>query len=161
MKKLPLTIMAVLFIITGCTNSNASEGIPYDSENLQTQLEETSYQPKLPTRFPFEVEDARFSPTPTMGEEKVFNFTFIGADKAVELMTFNGNSMNLAMETEAVDIGSIEGEYGENVVNGQETTVRRLIWKEEEVVYQLSSGNVNGNEGATKEELIDIAKSFE
>lgn len=161
MKNLSVIIMIVLFILGGCANSNAIEGIHYDSEALQSQLEDKSYQPKLPTKFPFEVKNASFSPTPTANEEKVFNFTFIGAEVSVELMTFNRDSINLDMETEKVRIGSIDGQYAESEVNDKGAIVRRLVWKEDDGVYNLSSANTGKNDGVSKNELIQIAKSFE
>ncbi|WP_158290378.1 DUF4367 domain-containing protein [Halobacillus salinus] len=161
MKYLAAAVMIVLVVLAGCANSNASEGVPYDNESLQTQLEEQSYQLKLPTQFPFEISDAKFSAAPTENEEKVFDFTFIGEGEAVELMTFNGESINLDVETEAVQIGSIEGQYAEQEVNDQGTTVRRLVWKEDGVVYNMSSADDQENGGVSKEELIQIAESFE
>ncbi|WP_079478916.1 DUF4367 domain-containing protein [Halobacillus salinus] len=161
MKHLAAAVMIVLFVLAGCANTNASEGVPYDSESLQTQLEDQSYQPKLPTQFPFEISEVKFSAAPTENEEKVFDFTFIGEGEAVELMTFNGESINLDVETEAVEIGSIEGQYAEQEVNDMGTTVRRLVWKEDGVVYNMSSADDQENDGASKEELIQIAESFE
>ncbi|UOR10993.1 DUF4367 domain-containing protein [Halobacillus amylolyticus] len=160
MRVLLLSIIAAFFILSGCTNGNASGQISYDGENLRTQLEEKSYQPMLPTEFPFEVEDASFSPTPTMDEEKVFNFNFIGENNSVELMTFNGESINLDMETEEVKVGAIDGDYAESEVNDKKTKVKRLVWKDEGVVYNLSTASTSKEAEISKEELIQIAESF-
>ncbi len=151
-------LLVAVFVLGGCANNNTSGQISYDDEQLRSQLEEAFYQPLLPTKFPFEVEDASFSPIPTDNDEKVFNFDFIRKDNVVELMTFNGESINDDTKTEKVKFDETEGEYFES--NDKGTTVKHLIWKEDGVVYDLSTANDSESQGISKEELIQIAESF-
>ncbi|WP_409250609.1 DUF4367 domain-containing protein [Bacillus sp. SCS-153A] len=153
MKKLFLLI-GILFL-TACGNSGASADLEdFNHSNLKESLQEEAFQSKLPTRTPFEVEGATFTPTPGDQRETIQTFQFHGVDdEFMDLKTYSGEAhFSGNQDDEQVNIGENEGTFGET-----ENGSLSLYWQDGNLTYHLMA---NGEE-VTKEELIATAESFD
>lgn len=153
MKKLFLFV-GILFL-AACSDSGASSNLKdFDHSNLKEDLQDETLQSELPTKTPFEVEGATFTPTPGDQRETIQTFQFHGVnDELMDLKTFNGEANFSGTDNdEQVEVGENEGTIGET-----ENGSLSLHWKDGDLTYHLMA---NGDE-VTKDELIETAESFE
>jgi hypothetical protein len=154
MKKLLLSLVTIMLIATGCGTSTGSNLQDVDVSNIKEEIKDEAFQSKLPTKIPFELDSATYSPVPEGQRDMMQTFQFTGVDgEFIDLKTYSGKVMEEgSQESEEVTIGDIKGKYikNENGANG-------VIWKEDGLEYHLMA-----KEGdATKDELIEMAESFE
>ncbi|SIS43445.1 DUF4367 domain-containing protein [Salimicrobium flavidum] len=160
MRKLLFVLIIAIVFLGGCGSNGSTNSGSFDNSNLKEEIASEPYQPKLPTELPFKVESASFEPAINdVDNETILNFKFLGENKAMELMTVNGKSIEDESVNETVDIEGIKGEYGE-VSPGNGQTIKILIWKDDGIVYKLSAGTTESKD-IKKEEFIETASSFE
>ncbi|WP_421383406.1 DUF4367 domain-containing protein [Bacillus salacetis] len=153
MKK--LFILVTILFLAACGNSGASSNLEdFDNSNLKDDLQEEAFQSELPTKMPFEVKGATFTPTPGDQREVMQTFQFEGVDgQFMDLKTNSGEVHFSGTDNdEQVEIGDHEGTFGKT-----ENGSLSLHWEDGDLTYHLMA---NGDE-VTKEELIETAGSFE
>ncbi len=154
-------VFVVLLVLAGCSTSGNL--YDYDDTKLKEGLEERAFQPRVPTKLPFDDGQADLNPPIELGE---------GQDDTVIMIDFtssgegNRNLMGLEivkdidvhsdMEYETVDIGELKGQFAETEAGNMV-----LNWKEDNMNYTLSYYKEQSDTEITKEDLIETAKSFE
>ncbi|MEW4306006.1 DUF4367 domain-containing protein [Rossellomorea marisflavi] len=153
MKKALILIMGLLFL-TACGNSASSSLEEYDNSDLKNDIQNEPFQSELPTKLPFEVDSATFTPAPGEQSKTMQTFQFEGVDGQFMDLKTNSGEVNFSGtdNDESVEIGDNEGTFGETK-NGSLS----LHWKDGDLTYQLMAKG----DKVTKEELIETAKSFE
>jgi hypothetical protein len=150
-----LFVLFVILFLGACGNSGTSSSLEdFDNSNLKEELKEEAFQSELPTKMPFEVKEATFTPTPGEQREVMQTFQFDGVDgQFMDLKTNSGEVHFSGTDNEEqVEIGDNEGTFGKT-----ENGSLSLHWKDGDLTYHLMA---NGDE-VTKEELIETATSFE
>ncbi|MBH0230464.1 hypothetical protein [Halobacillus yeomjeoni] len=158
MKKLLFSLIALLFIIAGCSDNNINL-VRFDQSDLKAQMSDYEFQPELPTKLPFEVEDVQFSPPPEeIQQVESFHFDFYGADEAFYLHTVKGKEVSSTLEDEykEVEIGDHQGS-----ILHQEEGNATLAWTENGVDYRLKYFSNETDESVIQQEMIETAASFE
>ncbi|WP_044022439.1 DUF4367 domain-containing protein [Bacillus sp. SG-1] len=153
MKK--LFVFVTILFLAACGNSGASSNLEdFDNSDLKEGLQEEAFQSELPTKLPFAVRGATFTPTPGDQRELRQTFQFDGVDgQFMDLRTNSGEVHFTGTDNdEQVKIGDHDGTIGET-----ENGSLSLHWKDGDLTYHLMA---NGDE-VTKEELIETAESFE
>lgn len=153
MKKL-FVFVGILFL-AACSDSGALSNLKdFDHSNLKEDLQDETFQSELPTKTPFEVKGATFTPTPGDQRETIQTFQFHGVnDEFMDLKTFSGEANFSGTDNdEQVEVGENEGTIGET-----ENGSLSLHWKDGDLTYHLMA---NGDD-VTKDELIETAESFE
>jgi hypothetical protein len=148
-------MFVVLLFLAACGNSGASSNLEdFDNSSLKEDLQEESFQSELPTKMPFEVEGATFTPSPGDQREIIQSFQFHGVDDEFMDLTTYSSEANFSGtdDDEQVEVGGNEGTFGE-AENGS----LRLLWKDGDLTYRFMAKG----EEVTKEELIETAESFE
>jgi hypothetical protein len=148
-------IFVLILFLAACGNSGASSNLEdFDNLSLKEDLQEEAFQSELPTKMPFDVEGATFTPTPGDQREIIQSFQFHGVDdEFMDLQTYSGEAHFSGTDNdEQVEIGDNEGTFGE-----YENGSFGLRWKDGDLTYRLMA---KGDE-VTKEELIETAESFE
>jgi hypothetical protein len=154
-----LFVFVVIFFLAACGNSGTSSNLEdFDNSNLKEELSAKAFQPKLPTKTPFEVTDAQVSNAPNQDTVLTIDFTNSGeSSNYMGLMAVNGKNVESSkMEFEEVKIGDIKGKYA---VNNAGTMI--LKWTENGISYDLTYFGKQSEKEITKEELIKTAESFE
>ncbi len=162
-RKMLFILIAIPFLLLGCSNlSKNSQLSEFDNSDLKTKLEDQAFQPKLPSKLPFEVEQAEFTPPPKDYMPVTIHFLSSrnGNGDHLELLIFNhkdgGNVQHSGVKFEDVKIGDIKAKYA---VNDSEAMM--LNWTEDDIFYGLTYYGKQSDTEITKEDLIETAKSFE
>lgn len=152
MKK--ILVLLTILVLSACGNGASSSLEDFDNSNLKKDSKDKAFQSELPTRTPFEVESATFTPGPEGQEDLRQTFGFYGVDgEFMNLITYSGKvNFSGTDNSEQVEIGGNEGTFGE-AENGSLS----LHWEDGDLTYNLLADG----EEVTKEELIEMANSFE
>ncbi|MBM7602428.1 DUF4367 domain-containing protein [Metabacillus litoralis] len=161
MKKIGFMLLPILLLVIGC--SGGTSLTEFDNTKLKEELNDQAFQPKLPTKLPFEVEEAAFTTPPQEQQpSNILSFDFFGSGDEngkgnhLSLMAVNGGKVESNIEYEDVKIGDLNGSYE---VNDEEEMI--LNWSENDIHYRLTFYVQQSDNELTKEELIETAKSFE
>ncbi|WP_226666268.1 DUF4367 domain-containing protein [Metabacillus litoralis] len=161
MKKIFIILLPILLLVMGC--SGGKNLIDFDHTKLKEEIKEQSFQPKLPSNLPFDVEEAIFTPPPKEQQpSSILTFDFFGPENEsgnkdhLSLMTVKGGKVESDLEYEDVKIGDLKGKYALN--DGKEMI---LNWIEDDVYYVLTFYVQQSDTKISKEDLIKTAKSFE
>ncbi|GGF26879.1 hypothetical protein GCM10010954_27400 [Halobacillus andaensis] len=154
-----LFFVTMLVFLVGCSDGSADDLEPFDHSALEEELNAESFQPKLPAQLPYEVEDYNYTPGPMSQKDTLLNFEFIGKGPTIiELMTTKGDiNYGDDVATEQVEVGDTQGEYGES----KDESSKRLVWKEDDISYELKYFMEGSEKNITKDELIQSAESFQ
>ncbi|MGP4081110.1 DUF4367 domain-containing protein [Pseudalkalibacillus sp. R45] len=161
MKKWLSMVSMLVLILAGCNSSGSL--YDYDNTKLKEELEERDFQPRVPTKLPFDEGQADLNPSIELGEGQddtviMIDFTSSGeADRnLLGLEIVKDVEVDSDMEYETVDIGELKGQFADNEAGNMV-----LNWKEGNINYTLSYYKEQSDTEITKEHLIETAKSFE
>ncbi|MEI5908041.1 DUF4367 domain-containing protein [Bacillus spongiae] len=151
MKKLLFLLVTMMVLLIGC--SNGSDLQEYEHSSLKDDLKGEPFQAKLPTKLPFEVELATFTPAPTEEQkESIQTFQFDGINgELLDMKAFKNEVDYGEIDKEEVTIGGETGYYFEN-----ENDAKILIWINEGMNYELATME----KSITKNDLVEVAKSI-
>ncbi|WP_456270970.1 DUF4367 domain-containing protein [Bacillus sp. AK031] len=156
MKKVLFMLTITILILFGCSSSNSTLH-NFDTSQLEKEMDTLSFQPKLPTKIPFEETNAQFSQPPS--SENIITIDFMSTGESTNhlgLMIVNGKSVESSdLEFEEVTIGNNKGKYAVN--NAGAMIVK---WTDNNISYDLGYYGQQSDKEITKEELIETAESF-
>ena len=157
MRRLFFLLLAIPLMLLGCSSGSDVTLHSFDNSVLKEQTKEQSFQPELPTKVPFKVTDAQFSPPPKQDTVLTFDFYSQGeSNNHLSLMVVKGKIASTEREFEEVEIGDEKGGYA---VNGAGAQI--LKWSKGDVDYALTYFAKQSDDQISKEQLIETAKSFE
>lgn len=161
MKKIVFMFLLLLLLLIGC--SGGTSLTEFDHTKLKEEINDQAFQPKLPTKLPFEIEEAVFTPPPKEQQpSNILSFDFFGSGDEdgkgnhLSLIAVNGGKVESNKEYEDVKIGDLKGSYA---VKDEEEMI--LNWSENDIHYRLTFYVQQSENEVTKEELIETAKAFE
>ena len=154
-KKLLILLPIILLLFAGCS-SNGSNLYEFDNSILKEQVKDNGFQPKLPTKLPFENVKASFDSLPDQTDIKTFEFfsSRKGNNNHLGLLVVKGKEGQSNSKFEEVKIGERKGQY---FVSKEEQTLR---WKDRDLEYTLIYYTEQSNMKLSKADLIETAKSF-
>jgi hypothetical protein len=157
MRKFFVILITLSLLLLGCNSTNSTALTEFDNSQLKEKIKDAKFQPKLPTKLPFEVSNAEFNPPPNSGDTLIFDFTSEGEDNNnhLGLKIVKGKIISTDNKGEKVEIGDNDGRYAENDADTQ-----TLTWQEEEISYSLTYFGNQSDKEISKEELIKTAESF-
>lgn len=161
MKKILVMLLPILLLVLGC--SAGTSLTEFDNTKLKEEINDQAFQPELPTKLPFEIEEAVFTiPPQEQQPSNILSFDFFGSEDEngkgnhLSLMAVNGGKVESNIEYEDVKIGDLKGNYA---VNDEEEMI--LNWSENDIHYRLTFYVQQSENEVTKDDLIETAKSFE
>jgi hypothetical protein len=154
-KKLLIFLPFVLLLFTGCS-SNGTNLYAFDNSIVKKQVKDYGFQPKLPTKLPFENVKASTDSPPIQADIKMFDFFTYGKgnNNHLDLLIIEGKEGYSNAKSEEVKIGERKGQY----YASKEKQILR--WKERDLEYTLTYYTEQSNKKLSKADLIDTAKSF-
>ncbi|MFD1020981.1 DUF4367 domain-containing protein [Thalassobacillus hwangdonensis] len=156
MKKLIFMVISISVIFTGCVGDDVALH-KFDNENLLNQLENESFQPKLPTKLPFKASHAQFTRPPN--QTNLISIDIFSDDEKsdhLSMMVVKGDMESVSQSGfEQVEIGNIQGYYVKNQAGAM-----LLYWTDNSIDYQMTYFSPQSESEVTKEELIETAESF-
>lgn len=162
MKFLTGVLIGIVIIVSGCSG-NSQQLQSFDHSQLKSKLTNFSFQPKLPTLLPFQVQETLFTPPPEeLKPYESYQFEFIGSAEKnrtlIRLATVQGKNVtsNLEGSYEPIEVGGVEGQ-----ILIREDSPMTLTWDEGNVHYRLEYVNDRVDTEVMKEELVHTAESFE
>ncbi|APH05438.1 hypothetical protein [Bacillus weihaiensis] len=155
-QKLALLVISII-ILVGC--NQAVNIVAYDSVQLEKDLKKQAFQHKLPTSLPFKVEDTEITSLPNEQDKQItIDFYGLGTNELgdhLSLSVVNGGEVGKLEGGRKVDLENNEGTYKSE--QGEEI----LSWSEDNLHYRLTYYKEQSDTNVTKEELIEVANSFE
>ncbi|WP_273131106.1 hypothetical protein [Bacillus weihaiensis] len=155
-QKLTLLVISIILLV-GC--NQAVNIVAYDSVQLEKDLEKQAFQHKLPTSLPFKVEDTDITSLPNEQNKQItIDFYGLGTNELgdhLSLSVVNGGEVGKLEGGRKVDLENNEGTYKSE--QGEEI----LSWSEDNLHYRLTYYKEQSDTNVTKEELIEVANSFE
>ncbi|XQY93314.1 hypothetical protein ACNRWW_07940 [Metabacillus sp. HB246100] len=155
-QKLTLLVISIILLV-GC--NQAVNIVAYDSVQLEKDLEKQAFQHKLPTSLPFKVEDTDITSLPNEQNKQItIDFYGLGTNKLgdhLSLSVVNGGEVGKLEGGRKVDLENNEGTYKSEQVE------EILSWSEDNLHYRLTYYKEQSDTNVTKEELIEVANSFE
>jgi hypothetical protein len=157
MKKRLFLLFVNVLLLAGCGGGNSSLNT-FDNTELKKEMEELAFQPKLPTKTPFEVTGTDVRHPPSSDDIIIVDFISSGEkNNHMGLMVANGKNVESSnLDFEDVEIEDNTGKYA---VNDADAMI--LKWTEDGVSYSLTFFGKQSEKEVTKEELIETAVSFE
>ncbi|WP_409253319.1 DUF4367 domain-containing protein [Bacillus sp. SCS-153A] len=157
MKKILFLLLLNVLLLAACGSVNSSLK-NFDNTELKKEMEELAFQPKLPTKTPFEVTETDFRHPPSSDDIIMVDFMSFGdSNNHMSLMVVNGKNVESSnMDFEDVEVGDTTGKYA---VNDADAMI--LKWTEDGISYDLTFFGKQSEKEVTKEELIETAESFE
>jgi Domain of unknown function (DUF4367) len=156
MRKLLLVLMALPIFIMGCSQE-ASGLIEYNNSELKKQISKLDLQAMLPSQLPFELAEYSFDAGPSGKESNKVIIDFYGKqNEHLGLVVSSKVNLSSDLEQESVEIGEVKGKYAEN-----ENGVNYLMWKDGDTHYTLQYFSEASETVVGKEELVEVAQSFE
>lgn len=158
MRKLFIILITLSVFLIGCNSTNSTSLPEFENSTLKEKIKDAEFQPKLPTKLPFDASKAEFNPPPNSDDTLIFDFTSEGEDKNnhLGLKVVKGKKISRDNKGEEVEIGDNSGFYAENDADTQ-----TLTWQEEEISYTLTYFGNQSYKEISKEELIKTAESFQ
>ena len=95
MKKILVMLLPILLLVLGC--SAGTSLTEFDNTKLKEEINDQAFQPELPTKLPFEIEEAVFTiPPQEQQPSNILSFDFFGSEDEngkgnhLSLMAVNG-----------------------------------------------------------------------
>ncbi|MBN8192929.1 DUF4367 domain-containing protein [Bacillus sp. NTK074B] len=142
----------ILLFVVGCSNGQTLT--KYNHDQLSEDLKKEGIDPKLPTRFPMAVKDAKIQMPPH--KSAIYSVMFNGGDGEVFDLRIHSGDVTFEgdFEKEEVKINGKDGFYTEDKAGLD------VNWKDGDYFYILSYQTIGLDTEVTKETMIEIAESF-